>query len=185
MPFHRLISCLIGLAACLTPACTSYQRGVSAAHGIANFDQVNAHLWRGAQPDERGLETLKTLGVATIINLRMADDVLPFEKSLARLPRRSPAEADRPGLLYINVPLPGFSAPTAADVARILALIETSPPPVFIHCEHGADRTGTIIACYRIRHDHWTAEQALAEAKFYGLSNWEFGMKRFVRSYQP
>lgn len=149
------------------------QRGVPAAHGIANFGRVNATLWRGAQPDETGFENLKKLGVTTIINLRMTDDVVAGEQ----------AAAHRLGLRYINVPLPGLSAPDRADVARILALIAQEPGPVFVHCEHGADRTGTIVACYRISHDHWTAEQALAEAKLYGISFWEFGMKRFVRNY--
>jgi protein tyrosine/serine phosphatase len=81
--------------------------------------------------------------------------------------------------------LRGLSAPTDAEVAHVLSLLEASPPPVFVHCEHGADRTGTIVACYRLSHDGWTAEQALAEARRYGMSAWQFGMKRFVREYSP
>lgn len=157
----------------LAAGCTSTPRGVPAAEGIANFGRITPTLWRGAQPSERGLENLAKLGVVRIINLRMPDDVIPAEASTAR----------RLGVDYENVPLPGLSAPDAMAVARVLALIDSAGGPVFIHCQHGADRTGTIIACYRIRHDGWTADAALAEAKRYGMSEWEFGMKDFVRHF--
>jgi len=35
--------------------------------------------------------------------------------------------------------------------------------PYLIHCHHGSDRTGLMIAMYRILHQHWTTQQALAE----------------------
>ena len=54
-------------------------------------------------------------------------------------------------------------------------LNDNSAWPVFVHCRRGADRTGTAIACYRIEHDHWTNQQALAEAKTFGMSSMEVG----------
>jgi protein tyrosine/serine phosphatase len=123
-------------------------RGVAASQGIANFGRVSSTFLRGAQPDEHGIEDLKRLGVATIVNLRRSDDVWPGEAAAAR----------RNGIGYVNVPLRGLSAPTDAEVAQVLSLLEASPPPVFVHCEHGADRTGAIVACYRLSHDGWTAE---------------------------
>ena len=67
----------------------------------------------------------------------------------------------------------------------MLALIESSPQPVFLHCEHGADRTGTIVACYRMQHDGWTTDRAVAEARQYGMSVLQFGMKHYLRDYRP
>lgn len=55
--------------AIVSGGCTNQPRGVPASEGIANFGQVNATLYRGAQPDERGIGNLQRLGVATIINL--------------------------------------------------------------------------------------------------------------------
>ncbi len=164
------LAAVIAAVTLLTLGCVGTHRGVPATGSLANFGRVNASLYRGAQPDAAGLAQLQRLAVATVINLRMPDDVRPDEATSVR----------NHGMVYQQVPLHGFRAPTPAEVERLLALIESSPAPVFIHCEYGADRTGTIVACYRIRHDGWTPAHALAEAKLYGLSGWEFGMKRFV-----
>lgn len=167
------LAAITAAVALLTLGCVDPHRGVPATDHLANFGRVNGSLYRGAQPDEAGLAQLQKLGVATVINLRMADDVRPDEADSVRIH----------GMVYRQVPLHGFRAPTHAEVEQLLALIESSPAPVFIHCEHGADRTGTIVACYRIRHDLWPPARALAEAKQYGLSDWEIGMKRFVANF--
>jgi protein tyrosine/serine phosphatase len=87
------------------------------------------------------------------------------------------------GLTFTNIPLSGLGRPKEEDVRRILATIEGLPSPVFIHCEHGCDRTGTIIACYRIQHDKWSNEAALAEAERYGISKLERGMRKYIASF--
>ena len=35
--------------------------------------------------------------------------------------------------------------------------------PVLVHCEHGSDRTGTMVAIYRIAFEGWTKAQATDE----------------------
>src|SRR6267143_3957102 len=138
---------------------------------LPNFHQVNPQLYRGAQPKAGGLQRLKALGVKTIVNLRGKDEHTGAES----------AEAQSLGLLYYNVSLPEFASPKDAEVQRVLDIINTAAnQPVFVHCRHGEDRTGTIIACYRIAHDGWTLSQAKAEAEKFGMSWTQVGMKRYL-----
>jgi protein tyrosine/serine phosphatase len=141
---------------------------------LPNLHQVNSNLYRGGQPKEGGIGRLKQLGVKTIINLRDDDGRARSEE----------AEARAAGLRYFNVPLPNFNRPTDKTVSQILALISSNEnQPVFVHCKRGSDRTGTIIAVYRIEHDGWTGEKAKSEAKHYGLGFWQRGMKDYIHDY--
>lgn len=138
--------------------------------GITNCARINNCLYRGAQPNGEGIKSLARLGVRTIINLRMTNDVWFAEE----------AEARARGIAYVNVPMSGIGRPTDEQVAKVLLIIQACTEPVFVHCQHGADRTGTVIACYRIQHDKWPSKQALQEAKEYGMSPLEIGMKHYV-----
>ena len=70
------------------------------------------------------------------------------------------------------------------DVERVLTIIDAPEnQPVFVHCRRGADRTGTIIACYRITHDGWNADQAKKEARRYGLSRLQGGMMNYIEKF--
>jgi protein tyrosine phosphatase (PTP) superfamily phosphohydrolase (DUF442 family) len=141
---------------------------------LPNFHQVNAQVYRGGQPKAGGLEKLKAMGIRTILNLRGEDDHSRAEGDAAQ----------RLGLRYYSISLPGFSNPKDEEVDRVLEIINAlENQPVFVHCHHGKDRTGTIIASYRISHDGWNAEQAKAEAKRYGLSWVQFGMKNYIDHY--
>ena len=120
--------------------------------GVANFHQVDQNLYRGAQPSDAGLKNLAALGVKTIIDLRHGTDRADTEQR----------EAERLGLRYINVPMEGLTPPTDKQIADLMAIFKTADNgAVFVHCREGKDRTGAVIACYRIAHDHWTNDRAL------------------------
>lgn len=141
---------------------------------LQNFHRVNARLYRGGQPREGGLKRLASLGVKTVINLRDDD---------ARA-RAEGEEAKAAGLRYFNVPLGRLGRPEDAEVERVLALIDAPENGVvFVHCAKGQDRTGTVIAVYRITHDGWTSEQAKREANRYGMKFWQRGMKDYISDY--
>jgi tyrosine-protein phosphatase SIW14 len=141
---------------------------------VPNFHTVNANLYRGAQLNENGVKQLAALGVKTIIDLRGEDATMEKEKIWAR-------SAD---VRFVNIPLSNWFEPSDAKIAKILSIInDASNQPVFVHCKRGADRTGTIIAVYRITHDGWTAKQASAEAKSLGFGWWQFWMKDYIEDY--
>jgi protein tyrosine/serine phosphatase len=138
----------------------------------ANFGQVNAGLYRGAEPDDDCLEHLAALGIRTVVNLRDEKDASEDEQ----------AGALALGMRYVNAPMSGFDRPSAAEVRRALAVIRASEnQPVFVHCRRGRDRTGVVVAAYRVANDGWETGKALQEAKGFGLAWWQFGMRRFIR----
>ena len=60
---------------------------------------------------------------------------------------------------------------------------DTSRGPVFVHCKRGADRTGVVVACYRIEHDNWSRREALGEARDHGMSWYQFPLQKYVMNY--
>jgi protein tyrosine/serine phosphatase len=133
-----------------------------ATPGLPNFQKVN-------------FKSLADLGVKTVVDLREIG-----EHSQAEEQRM--VEAD--GMRYVSVPFKGMSAPTSEQISQVLGLLDdNSTAPVFVHCRRGADRTGTVIACYRIAHDRWQNGQALIEAKQYGMSMFERAMQHYVQGF--
>ena len=70
---------------------------------------------------------------------------------------------------YLAIFMDGRVPPSNNQIERLLSVMnDVSALPVFIHCKNGVDRTGTMIACYRIAHDTGEIKAALAEARSYG-----------------
>jgi len=147
----------------------------SSAQGIENFYEVDQNVYRGAQPTEDGFKYLAKIGVKTVIDLREAD-------------QRSQAEektVTAAGMNYVNVPMTGLAPPTEAEITTALGILEGDSGAVFVHCKRGADRTGVVIATYRIDHDGWDSERALREAKARGMSFLQLPRMSYIRTFRP
>ena len=148
----------------------------SSVPGIKNFDQVDAHVYRGGQPTDEGLQYLAKLGVKTIVDLRETGDRSNAEERVVT----------GAGMKYVNVPMTGLTPPTDAEITGILAMLEDNTTgPVFVHCLRGADRTGAVIAAYHIDHDKWDNARALNDAKAHSMSFFQFPRQNYIKNFRP
>lgn len=117
--------------------------------GVPNLYRVTGGLYRGDQPTPQGMQNLKKLGLKTIINLRSFHS--DRDETIAA------------GLAYEHIYMKPWH-PEEEEVVRFLK-IATDPKrtPVLVHCKHGADRTGTMIAVYRIAVQGWSKVEAIRE----------------------
>ena len=142
--------------------------------GLPNFHKISETFYRGGQPKDAGFEELKKLGVATVIDLRDDDENALKEKAMV----------EKAGMRFINKPLGNWNRPNLNEINDILKEINASAnQPVFVHCKRGKDRTGTVIAVYRMTHDGWDAKQAGDEAEKFGIGWWQFKMRDFINDY--
>lgn len=119
--------------------------------GVSNFYQVTTNLYRGAQPTAEGMKQLKAMGIKTVINLRA------FHSDKNKV-----AGSD---LSDVHFKMTPWHANEDEVVEFLKAVTDTNNLPAFVHCERGADRTGTMCAMYRIVVCGWTKQQAIEEMK--------------------
>ncbi len=117
--------------------------------GLPNLHCVTPTLYRGAQPEPEGFAQLRRLGIKTVISLRS------FHSD------RDACAAT--GLDYLQIDEKAWHAEDEDLVTFLRATTDPARQPVFVHCQHGADRTGTMIAAYRIVIQGWSKDQAIAE----------------------
>ena len=171
---NRLILRLAIFVTLALVASAGFSQQQADSRKLPNFHAVNSKLYRGAQPKPGGLKQLADLGIKTIVNLRGQGEGV----------RKEEAEARAAGLRFFSIPFDRTGRPDDDEVKQVLAIIDTPEyQPVFVHCKQGVDRTGTVIAIYRITHDGWTSEQAKAEANRSGMHPWERGMKNYIHDY--
>jgi tyrosine-protein phosphatase SIW14 len=168
----QTVTIVISLTAMLGVSFGQY----SPALPLRNFQKVDDTLYRGAQPTAQGFRLLAQMGIHSILDLRAEGGRSTLEGKLVR----------SLGMKYINLPLAGYQAPTAKQIADVLAVLQDANlAPVFVHCRRGADRTGTMIALYRIAHDRWSNQKALNEAKGMRMAARERLMENLILQYKP
>ncbi|MFN8657828.1 MAG: tyrosine-protein phosphatase [Candidatus Obscuribacterales bacterium] len=135
--------------------------------GIANGGEVNDQLWRGGRPTrEEAVKKLAESGVKVIVDLTLTDDAKGQERS-----RQEKAWCEKYGIEYVSIPT-STSKMTPQSVAAIVERLQAEGEAgrkVFLHCEHGRDRTGAVIAAYRQVQGGSFAE-AREEMNAYGFS---------------
>nr|WP_314690325.1 dual specificity protein phosphatase family protein [uncultured Haemophilus sp.] len=117
-----------------------------------NLYQIDDKFYRSEQLEAQSEALLNKLNIHTIVNLRFFDrndDKQAFGHTKINL---------------INTPLLTWSI-SPEEVADILWQIKQHQKngAVLVHCYHGADRTGLIVASYRVIYQNWDLNEAKRE----------------------
>ena len=118
---------------------------------LSNFYRVNTNLYRGAQPDAKGMAELKKMGVKTVVNLRSFHSDTDEARGL--------------GLTLQRLHMKPWHSEEEDVVAFLKIAADTNNYPIFVHCMRGADRTGLVCAMYRVVYCGWTKPEAIREMK--------------------
>ena len=113
--------------------------------------KINDYLYRSEQPSKKGFKELEASGIKTILNLRRA--------------KNDSSRAKGRDLLLLTLPLKAKEL-NEKDIIDGLKAIQDSPKPVLVHCWHGSDRTGALVAAYRIVVEDWPKEKAIKEFRY-------------------
>jgi len=141
---------------------------------IGNFGQMDERYYRGAQPEKGDYQSLKDLGVNTVIDLR--NDPTDYEKT----------EVEALGMKYINLPMSGWKTPKDNLVEEFMKVMNAPETGVvYVHCKAGKHRTGLTGAVYRFQKYGWDYDKAYKEMKNYDYSSWpvHYAIKEFVQDY--
>jgi protein tyrosine phosphatase (PTP) superfamily phosphohydrolase (DUF442 family) len=117
---------------------------------IENCYRVSDDLYRCSQPETKDAAALKALGVRSILSLRNYHS--------------NPRELESSGFVLLAEPMKAGKL-TIDDLVAALRQFRDAPKPVMVHCWHGSDRTGSIVAAYRIVFQNWTPAAALDELR--------------------
>lgn len=134
-------------------ACTPLRYPGHAVRG-ARFEA----LTRGSRLEAEAYAALSARGFKSVVDLTLEGT-------------RDAELAPAAGLSTLNVPILDNDVPTMDQMQTFLDFVTAAAnSPAYVHCEAGKGRTGVAVAVYRMAVDHWSAAEALAEAREYGLS---------------
>ncbi|AYY01452.1 tyrosine-protein phosphatase [Klebsiella aerogenes] len=115
-----------------------------------NFYRVTPELYRSAQPIHLQMQSLDRIGIRSVLNLRQWHS--------------DADEAKGTGLILYRVPM-NAAAINNDDVVIALSFLHRAAKPALVHCWHGSDRTGMIVALYQLLFSHATKSEVLSELR--------------------
>ncbi len=160
---------VLGLGGAPSPRPQHWAEAIGERAGLQNLYRVADGLYRGAQPKQQGFASLRAMGIKTVIDLRAGHD--------------ETEQCETHALDYVRIPMRAWKYDDE-DVIRFLRIVQRSESrPVFVHCRRGADRTGMVIAVYRVVLEGWSKQDAVREMRKggYGFNPFWFNLADYVR----
>jgi len=138
-----------------------------------SFQQITENIYAGGKPSMDDLVMLRALGVKQIINLqggnlggnRQFDDIV-LSIQPGESPRAIQAEsfaAETLGMNEISLPLPSYASlwtSVPENLPKVLNIMANAKDKIYVHCEHGIDRTGLVVSLFRVQQLNETPAQA-------------------------
>jgi tyrosine-protein phosphatase SIW14 len=143
-----------------------------------NFSLVVRGIYRGSYPNFRNFSFLRTLHLRSILFL-CPEDYSPMNKDFL----------EQSKITLINVPMEGNKEPFKMIepelVHQALAYItDARNHPIYIHCNKGKHRTGTVIGCLR-KLQLWTLTSIFDEyRRFAGIKARAID-QQYIELYMP
>src|SRR3989338_6346967 len=131
---------------------------LTSCNPLLNFGVVlKGAFYRSGQPDSDDLKyVLKKAKVRTVLNLKGSTP--SYEKDLAR----------KFGARLIHMKMNASTPPTEEQLEAYLTLLKDPKTyPLWVHCHGGADRTGVMVAIYRMEFENWSKWRAMGEMLSY------------------
>jgi protein tyrosine/serine phosphatase len=144
--------------------------------GLPNFGMVNETLYRGAQPADAGYAELKKQSIQIVVSFREEPRKIADERRVV----------EGLGMRFVSIPWSALDGPRSTQVAEFLQLLRENPgQKIFAHCLRGADRTGVMVAAYRIASEKWAPRKALDEMEIFSFHGfWLRDCKKYVLSFR-
>jgi protein tyrosine phosphatase (PTP) superfamily phosphohydrolase (DUF442 family) len=115
---------------------------------LENWYKVDDRLYRSEQPSRAAFRAIENYGIRSVLNLRSHHS--------------DTAEAQGTDLRLYRVEMHAGNVTTEL-ILSALEIIRDEPGPILVHCWHGSDRTGAVVAAYRVVFQKWSREKAVDE----------------------
>ncbi len=122
---------------------------VQGKQGLPNLFKISDALYRGGQPGDEGFARLKRMGIRTVVSLR----TFHSDGDLCR----------EQGLDCMKIAMHAWTIEDRKVLEFLKIVTNPQRQPVFVHCRRGADRTGVMIAVYRVVWQGWPRDAAVEE----------------------
>lgn len=146
---------------------------------VPNFHYVDNDLYRGGRPSCAGLLKLEALGIRTFVD--MGGGVA------GTFPHCEGAESEGAiRVIRFKIDLPHIVIFGVSDrrLRELFSLMREAPKPIFLSCSLGRDRTGLIVALYRMKRGEMSYPEARQEAIYYGYRPSFIGLRKALERYQ-
>lgn len=154
--------------------------GITFSNADHKPEKVSEGVFRGPHPQESDLYELSRMGIKTVLSLEDNPEVVAEEENVCR----------SLNINFVNVPLSELFPPSPGNLKQAVSVIrQNRNHGIYIHCRRGIDRTGYVIASFRMLVEKCALDTAYKECCDHGHSPlvyffWKHSLKEISRDTQ-